>query len=221
MRTDVRHADDHPALVLALGRGESVAAAAGAMMTVDDGIRVRRPEDGGIRDAAGNRTDRTPVEVVEFVARRNGEVTLAPPLPGDIARVAVGEHPVFVVQAGSFLAAQEGVNLRTTADPDQSLRGGGLSLLQMVGSGAAFLAGYGAVEGRSLDDGERQTADAGHVVAFSRVDLDLETVEGLRSAVFEDEGVIARFTGPGRVWLQTRSHDAYLAWLRPQLANLR
>ncbi|MFB6082585.1 MAG: TIGR00266 family protein [Halanaeroarchaeum sp.] len=223
MRAEVRHGDtSHPTLAIGLGSGETITAEAGAMMTLGDGIRVRRPDEGGISDAVHKRvSDRTPVRVVAFSAEGTGEVTLAPPLPGDIVRVAVGEKPVYVVQSGSFLAAQDGVKLRVAADSDQTLRGEELSFLQLVGSGAGFLAAYGAIEARSLNRGDTLTVDAGHVVAFAGVDHDLETVEGLKSAVFEEEGVVSRFTGPGRVWLQTRSHDSYLSWLQPQLANLQ
>lgn len=220
MRVEVRHDDAHPTLAVGLGSGESITAEAGAMMTVDDGVDVRGPED-GVGDVVDRRvSDRTPVRVVEFRAERAGEVTLAPPLPGEIVRVPVGERPVYVVQSGSFVAAQDGVKLRATADTEHTLRGEELSFLQLVGSGAGFLAGYGGIEARSLDRGETVTADAGHVVAFARVSHELETVEGLKSAVFDDEGVVSRFTGPGRVWLQTRSHDAHLAWLQPQLDTL-
>ncbi|MFW6265411.1 MAG: TIGR00266 family protein [Halanaeroarchaeum sp.] len=221
MRAEVRHGDTHPTLVIGLGSGDAITAEAGTMMIVGEGVTMQRPEKGGVLDSIRKRlSDRTPIRVVRYVAETAGEVTLAPPLPGEIVRIPVTEDPLYVVQAGSFVAAHDDVELRSTADSEHTLRGEELSFLQLVGSGPAFLAGYGAVERRTLNRGDRLTVDAGHVIAFTGVAHELETVEGLKSAVFDDEGVVSRFTGPGRVWLQTRSHDSHLAWLQPQLEEL-
>ena len=42
-------------------------------------------------------------------------------------------------------------------------------------------------------------------------------VGGLKSTFFSGEGLVVDLTGPGRVLMQTRSTDAFLAWLIPQL----
>lgn len=221
MRAEVRHKGSYPTLVVGLGSGEAITAEAGTMMTVGDGVTMQRPEKGGILDSVRKRlADRTPIRVVRYVAETAGELSLSPPLPGEVVRVSVSETPIYVVQSGSFLAAHDDVDLRTTSDREHVLRGEELNFLQLVGTGPAFLAGYGAVEQRTLRRGDRLTADAGHVIAFTGVSHELETVEGLKSAVFDEEGVVSRFVGPGRVWLQTRSHDSHLAWLQPQLDKL-
>lgn len=221
MRAEVRHGDSHPTLVIGLGSGDAITAEAGTTMSVGEGVTMQRPEEGGVLDSIRKRlSDRTPIRVVRYVAETAGEVTLAPPLPGEIVRIPVTEDPLYVVQAGSFMAAHDEVTLRSTSDQEHTLRGEELSFLQLVGSGPAFIAGYGAIEQRTLNRGDRLTADAGHVIAFTGVSHELETVEGLKSAVFTDEGVVQHFRGPGRVWLQTRSHDSLLAWLQPQLEQL-
>ncbi|MFB6132746.1 MAG: TIGR00266 family protein [Halanaeroarchaeum sp.] len=221
MRAEIRHGDSYPTLVIGLGSGDAITAEAGTMMTVGDGVTMQQPEEGGVLDSIRKRlSDRTPIRVVRFVAETAGEVTLAPPLPGEIGRIPITDQPVYVVQAGSFVAAHDEVSLRSTSDREHTLRGEELSFLQLVGSGPAFVTGHGAVERRTLNRGDQLTVDAGHVIAFTGVSHELETVEGLKSAVFDDEGVVSRFRGPGRVWLQTRSHDSLLAWLQPQLAQL-
>jgi len=60
--------------------------------------------------------------------------------------------------------------------------------------------------------------DAGHVVAFDgTASFDVRRVGGLRSTLFSGEGLVCDFRGLGRVWVQTRSPDAFLAWLIPKL----
>jgi uncharacterized protein (AIM24 family) len=42
-------------------------------------------------------------------------------------------------------------------------------------------------------------------------------VGGMKSTLFSGEGLVVDLTGPGRVLMQTRSSDAFLAWLIPKL----
>lgn len=223
MRSDIRHAENHPLLVVGLRDGEALTAEAGSMVTTSGGVEIQatRSESSGVLSSLRRSTEeRETVRMVRFVAEGSaGQVTLAPPLPGDIVRTGIGDRTVFVVQAGSFLATHEDVVIDSLADTEQTLRGDeGLSFLKLSGGGVAFLAGYGAVEPHSLDGGDSITVDTGHVVAFTgSVSYDLETVSGLKSNVFGDEAVISHFQGPGTVWIQTRSHEAHLAWLTPHL----
>jgi len=225
MRSEIRHEETHPLLVVGLNRGEALTAEAGAMVTTGGGIEIEatKSESSGMLSSLRRGTDtREAVRLVRFVAENgSGRVTLAPPLPGDVVRTNVRDHSLFVVQSGSFLGAHENVTVDATADTEQTLRGDeGLSFLELSGSGPAFLAGYGAVEQRTLSPSDTITVNTGNVVAFTGdATYDLETVEGLKSNVFQDEAVISRFQGPGSVWIQTRSHEAYLAWLRPHVTE--
>jgi uncharacterized protein (AIM24 family) len=45
----------------------------------------------------------------------------------------------------------------------------------------------------------------------------VRSVGGLKSTLFSGEGLVVDLTGPGKVLLQTRSTDAFLAWLLPKL----
>lgn len=223
MRSDIRHPENHPLLVVGLDRGEAITAEAGAMVTTAGAVDIEATErdNAGVLSSLRRATDqRDSVSLVRFVAEGgSGQVTLAPPLPGDIVRTMIPEESLFVVQAGSYLGTHDEVIVNSTADTRQPLKGDeGLSFLELAGSGPAFLAGYGAVEKHTLDPSETVTVDTGHVVAFTgNVSYDLETVTGLKSNVFQDEAVISHFTGPGTVWIQTRSHESHLAWLTPHI----
>lgn len=39
----------------------------------------------------------------------------------------------------------------------------------------------------------------------------------MKSTLFSGEGLVVELTGPGRAWIQSRSEDAFLAWLIPRL----
>jgi uncharacterized protein (AIM24 family) len=56
------------------------------------------------------------------------------------------------------------------------------------------------------------------MVAFEEtVGYHVQRVGGLKSTLFSGEGLVCRLTGPGRIFIQTRSADAFLAWLIPQI----
>jgi len=60
--------------------------------------------------------------------------------------------------------------------------------------------------------------DTGHMVAFDEsVGYAVQRVGGLKSTLFSGEGLVCRLTGPGKILIQTRSSDAFLAWLLPQI----
>jgi uncharacterized protein (AIM24 family) len=60
--------------------------------------------------------------------------------------------------------------------------------------------------------------DTGHLVAIDEgIGFTVRAVGGLKSTLFSGEGLVVDLTGPGRVLLQTRSTDAFLTWLMPQV----
>jgi len=49
--------------------------------------------------------------------------------------------------------------------------------------------------------------------------FNIRTIGGVRSTVFSGEGLVVDLIGPGRVYMQTRSEDAFLSWLTPNLPS--
>jgi len=221
MRHEINHRPSFALLTVDLDAGESLRAEAGAMVSHDDGIDVETDASGGIlnsikRSVLGGES----FFQNTFTAREAGHVSLAPPLPGDIVRHDLADETVYV-QSGSYLASEPAVALDTKFGGGKTFFGSeGLFLLEATGSGATFLSSYGAIEAVELDAGETYAVDTGHVVAFEgSTDFSVERVGGLRSTLFSGEGLVCRFTGPGTVWLQTRSEDAFLSWLVPKLPS--
>jgi uncharacterized protein (AIM24 family) len=70
----------------------------------------------------------------------------------------------------------------------------------------------------SLAPGRRYTIDTGHIVAFdSHMPYAVRKVGSWKSTIFGGEGLVVDFTGPGDVYLQTRSPEAFLGWLIPNI----
>lgn len=153
-----------------------------------------------------------------FRAAEAGDVSLAPPLPGDVTHVELESEAVYV-QSGSYLAGDTALDVDTKFGESRSFFGGeGLFLLKLAGSATAFLSSYGAIEEVDVGGEDPFVVDTGHVVAFDEsVDFTVRRVGGLKSTVLSGEGLVCEFRGDGTVWLQTRSADAFLSWLIPKL----
>ncbi|MFB6155229.1 MAG: TIGR00266 family protein [Haloferacaceae archaeon] len=221
MQHEIDYRPSFALLTVSLETGESILAEAGSMVSYSDGIEIETNATGGIlgslkRSVLGGES----FFQNTFTAERAGEVTFAPALSGDVVRNDLTDETLYV-QSGSYLASDPGIELDTEFGGGRTFFGGeGLFLLRLEGTGPAFLASYGAIHEKELAEGERYTVDTGHIVAFDgSATFDVEQVGGLRSTLFSGEGLVCTFTGPGTVWLQTRSPDAFLAWLIPKLPS--
>jgi len=221
MEHEIRNRPSFAAIEVDLNQGESIMAEAGAMVAHTDGIAIRTDRGGGglLKNLKRSVLGGESFFRNTFVAESPGSVTLAPPLPGDVVQYDL--DGTLLVQSGSYLAATPEVNVDAKFGGGRTFFGGeGLFLLELTGTGPVFLSSYGAIEARDLEPGERFVVDTGHIVAFeSDVNWDVTRVGGLKSTLFSGEGLVAEFEGPGRVWLQTRSQDAFLSWLIPQLPS--
>ena len=199
---------------------EQVRVESGAMISMDPHIQLETSATGGLfssikRAAFGGesffmttyRGDET-----------GGEILVAPSLPGDMNVFELrGEE--MKVQSGSFVAASISIDVDTQWGGARTFFGGeGLFMLRCAGTGTLVLSSYGAIHHVHLAAGQTYTVDTGHLVAFSQpIDFNVRRVAGWKSTLFSGEGLVVDLTGPGDVYLQTRSQDAFLSWLIPQL----
>lgn len=96
--------------------------------------------------------------------------------------------------------------------------GEGLFMLRCSGSGSLILSSYGAIHRVALEAGRRFTVDTGHIVGFSAgMAYQVRKVGNWKSTIFGGEGLVVDITGRGELYMQTRSPEAFLSWLVPQL----
>jgi uncharacterized protein (TIGR00266 family) len=151
----------------------------------------------------------------EYTATRDGsEVMISPGIPGEVVqREIVGSG--LTLQAGSFLACTPGVELGTVFGGLRAIFSGeGMFFLSVGGSGQLWFNAYGSILERDLSFGEELVVDTGHVVGWEKeVTWSISGVGNIFSTVFSGEGLVLRFKGPGKVYLQTRSLGALSGWL--------
>ncbi len=206
-----------------LNEGEAIQAEAGAMTGMAGGMEISTKAQGGLlgglkRSVLGGET----FFINTFTAASGpGEIIVAPPLPGDIIHMPLDGSRAMMVQSGSWLAGEAAVAIDTKWGGAKTFFAGeGLFLLKCTGQGDMLVASYGAIFEKDLAAGETYRVDTGHIVAFEEgVGMQVNKVGGWKSTFLSGEGLVATFTGPGKLWQQSRSPQDLIGWLLPRLPN--
>ena len=204
---------------IGLAAGETIRCESGAMAWMEGDLEVKGRLGTGLFTALGRKMfGGESLFLAEYTAARSGHVTLAPTAPGTVlSRKLSGE--TFHLTAGSFLAATQGVTLKTRFDGLRAFFSGeGAFFIECSGRGMVLFNAYGGVIEREVE-GEL-TVDTGHVVAWeTSLDYKIGTLGGFKATLFSGEGVVMRFSGQGKIWLQTRHLGATANWLTPYLRH--
>ena len=145
----------------------------------------------------------------EFSAKKPGQtLTLAPDTYGDILPLPLDHQESFYLTRGSYLANIGECNLQIKYGGIKGVMSKkGLFLLHASGTGTVFCQSYGALIQRDLAAGEKFYVDNRFVVAFTdTIEYQLvKATDTLKDSLFSGEGLVNRYTGPGRLFYQTRA----------------
>ncbi len=194
---------------------------AGAMAMMRGDIAITTSTKGGFMKGLRRSLGGSSFFVNDFVSENGGIVGVAGALPGDLVETTVTGEPALLVQSGCWLASDPTVEVDSRWGGAKGFfSGAGLVLLRCSGHGQILLSSYGAIRPIVLSDGETMTLDSGHVVAFDEtVRYRIKKAGGWKSFFLGGEGIVTEFTGPGQVWMQTRSTSDLVDWLRARMPS--
>ena len=240
MDIQVIHRPAYSLAIAKLDPNERIRAEAGAMVSMSEGVNIETKAEGGFLKSLGRAVLGGESFFQNFfVASANGgEITLAPELPGDIVVIEMkGEK--LMVQAGSYMASETGIELNAKVSVKAFMSAEGISMLEATGTGTLLVSSYGAIFEKVLGPGEKYIVDTTHLVAFDAsmnverkgvggakanlfsgegsMGVTPKTVGGLKSTLFSGEGLVIELSGPGKIYIQTRSPQALINWIIPQL----
>jgi len=208
---------------IAVGPGREVKVEAGAMASMTGDVQIETKATGGLmgglkRSVLGGES----FFVNTFRSQEGGHVAVAAKLPGDL-RLLPLEGRTWFVQSGSWIASDPEVDVDTKWGGAKTFFGGeGLFLLKCSGQGDVLVSSYGAITTVDLPAGQSYVIDTGHVVAFPEgMEYGVEKAGSWKSTILGAEGLVVRFQGPGTVWLQTRSPQDLVGWLKTQMPGQR
>lgn len=220
MNLSIRHNPSFAVVRAEIGAGEQISVEAGAMMAMTGGVTLESKMEGGLkkglmRSVLGGES----LFITKLTGSKDGDwVDAAPRLPGDIQVLDVAGS--LNLTSGSWLLNDGGVTIDTKWGGFKNLMGGeGGFLIKANGTGKVVVSCYGAMECYDVAAGEQLVLDSGHLVAYEE-SLTLTTrkaTSGLMQTLKSGEGLVFEFTGPGRVWAQTRNAGELIAWLTSEL----
>ena len=220
MEVEILYRPSYSLAMLKLSGGEQVLVEAGSLVTMSAGVMIETSATGGLFKSLGRSLfgGESFFQNTYTAPQGGGQISVAPALPGDMFSMDV-QGKALMVQSNSFVASELGIQLDTKWSGAKTFFSSeGIIMLRASGQGKMVLSSYGAIHEIDLQSGESFSVDSGHLVAFSEgIGYKVRPVGGLKSTLFSGEGLVVDLTGPGRVLIQSRSTDQFLAWLIPQL----
>jgi uncharacterized protein (TIGR00266 family) len=206
-------------LTVLLEPGDTFIAEAGAMSWMHDGVQMKSRLMGGflkamVRKLVGGES----LFVAEYQHPTGGAVSFSPSTPGSLVHRRLNNNTL-ILTAGSFLACTPGVELKAKFGGLKALFSGeGAFYLECSGNGDLFFNSFGAIVEKDINGS--YIVDTGHVVAWEpTLNYSLQGMGSLKSTLLSGEGLVMKFTGTGKIYLQTRTLGGLAGWLSPFLGG--
>ena len=198
-----------PVAICNLDAGEAINCESGAMAWMSDGIRMETNTGGGLGKMFGRAFSGESLFMNRYVAEKPGFLSIGAHAPGEIRKITITPEKSIVVQKGSFLAMDEGVDLSVFFQKKvgAGLFGGeGFIMNKLSGSGKALIEIDGGVVEYDLAAGESMTIDTGYLVMMDATcSIDIVMIKGVTNVLFGGEGLFNTVvTGPGHIMIQTQ-----------------
>lgn len=203
---------DYGFITIQIPSGQKLKVEAAAMATMDTNIEMKTKLKGGFSRFLSGES----LFINEFSAKNgNGQIQIAPACPGDVDHVYL-ENQTIYLQNTAFVAATEGVNVESKWQGFAKgfFSGENFFLIRCSGIGDLWFNSYGGIIEIDVEDG--YVVDTGHIVAFTEgLEYSISKVGGYKSLFFSGEGLVCRFSGKGKVWIQTRKIQPFIGWVNP------
>ena len=203
---------DFAFLTVRIPSGQMLKVEASAMATMDTHVEMQTKFKGGL----GRFLTGESLFINEFTAQGGaGEIKIAPGSPGDLEHLHLRGETVYL-QNSAYVASTPGVEVEAKWQGMVKgfFSGESLFLIRCSGHGDLWFNTYGAIIEVDVNGG--YVVDTGHIVAFTEgLDYQVSRVGGYKSLFFSGEGLVCRFSGQGRVWIQSRQVPAFARWLYP------
>jgi len=204
-------------LEIVLSPGAKVIAESGAMVGMDSNIKLTSKSRGGVLKGlkravlGGESLFQSTFEATTAP----GRVLLAPGCPGDIMKMDLGAGQSLMIQSSGYLASTPDVQLDTKWGGAKGFfSGAGMFLVKATGPGTVWFNCFGAIVARDVNSDF--TVDTGHIVAFEQsLNYSISKVGGLKGLLFSGEGLVAKFSGSGKLYLRRRNPASFASFLNP------
>jgi uncharacterized protein (TIGR00266 family) len=206
----IEHAPAYASLIVDLQANQTIMVEASGMAAMDSCIEMKSKAKGGLMKSLGRMLGGESLFISEFTAKgKRGELYISPGVPGDIQHYYLNGNTSLMVQSSGFVACSPTVEMDSKFQGFKGFFSGeSLFLLRVTGEGDFWFSSYGAIVEIPIDGD--YIVDTGYIVAFEdTLQYNVEVLGGLaykslKTAIFGGEGLVCRFRGQGRLWVQSR-----------------
>jgi uncharacterized protein (TIGR00266 family) len=211
-KTDFPHtidaAPDYGMVSATIPAGKTLKVESSAMAYMDSSLIMRTKMGGGFKRMLSGEK----IFINEFTSQgKSGDIGIAPGTPGDIAHVYL-ENETIYLQNSSYLASSADLEVSVDFQGFKGFFSGEkLFMIRCTGTGDLWFNTFGSL--MEIDVTSNYVVDTGHIVAFTEgLGYDVRPVAGIKSLFFSGEGLVCRFNGSGKIWIQSRKTPAFIAW---------
>lgn len=205
---NISAAPDYGMVNITIPQGKTLKAEASAMAYMDTSIKMKAKLGGGLKRMLSGEK----LFINEFTAQESdSEIGISPGTPGDIGHLYLENETVFL-QNSSYLASSPDLDISIEFQGFKGFFSGEkLFMIKCSGSGDLWFNTFGGLI--VINVKSNYVIDTGYIVGFTDgLSYDVRPVGGLKSMFFSGEGLVCRFTGEGKVWIQTRQSPSFVTW---------
>jgi uncharacterized protein (TIGR00266 family) len=219
VKYEIRYKPAFSTIFLTLNPGDRIIAEAGAMASMAAQLSMKTELFGGLIPAllkAFLGGESLFCNTFSNDTKQPQQLVLTQSTIGDMGLIELKGNEI-CFQPGAYIAHTPGVHVGLQwAGFSSWISGEGLFKLKLSGTGLVFFGAYGGLTKRQVN-GEL-IVDSGHLVAYDPdFKMQIGLAGGLIGSVTSGEGLINRLSGKGTVYLQSRSIDGLVRFLRPRL----
>lgn len=218
---------DCPIARLALSRGESVKIENGSMVysrgvEISGGLNSKKKGLGGVLGAIGRSITSGESMFITTATGTvdDGEIAIAPPIPGKIISLQVDGQQQYRLNTGAFLACDATLDYTMVNQGlGRAVFGGtgGLFVMETNGTGTILVSAFGDILSLDVTPESPLVVDNEHVVAWdASLNYNIQVASGMFGFT-TGEGVVNSFNGYGRVYIQTRNLQNLAQAMHPYL----
>lgn len=212
MPFEITNRPDFAFLTVKIPANQTLKVEASAMATMDPNLEMKTRFKGGLSRFLTGES----LFINEFSAvGGQGEIKIAPGAPGDLEHYHLSGNEDIYLQSAAYVASTMGVEVDSKWQGMKGFFSGeSLFLIRCAGQGDLWFNTYGAII--EVDVNSNYVVDTGHIVAFTGgLQYSVQSIGNYKSLFFSGEGLVCRFSGQGRVWIQTRRVPAFASWTYP------
>lgn len=213
MRYTIEQSPSYAYVEVRFEAGDTLVAESGAMAWMEGALDVATSTRGGLLTGLKRKllSGESFFQNTYTARGPDGRLALAPGPAGDvIAHELDGE---LLLERGAYLASAPTVEVNSKFQGLKGLFSEGVFVLRCTGHGVLFFASYGDIQPVDVD-GE-YVVDNGYAVAWEpTLEYRVTRARRIRSFLFSDQ-LLLRFSGRGRVWIQSRSPRSLANWAHP------